>query len=63
METPDKDEASLSLSIALMGITALTGQKWLLVLGAAFAAFGVFMGGCGFFGLSVHPDFLARLLS
>jgi hypothetical protein len=59
----DISEASLSLSIALMGITALTRQKWLLVLGAAFAAFGVFMGGCGFFGLSVHPDFLARLLS
>ena len=59
----DMGEASLSLSIALMGITALTRQKWLLALGAAFAAFGVFMGVCGFLGWNVHPDVIARLLT
>ena len=59
----DMSEASLALSIALMGITALTRQKWLLALGSAFAAFGVFMGVCGFLGWNVHPDFIANLLS
>ncbi|MBL8911416.1 MAG: DUF4337 domain-containing protein [Archangium sp.] len=59
----DMSEASLSLSIALMGITALTRQKWLLVLGTVFAGFGIFMAICGFASLSVHPDALASLLT
>lgn len=59
----DMAEASLSLSIALMGITALTRQKWLLALGAVFAGFGVLMGVCGFANIPLHPDMLANFLT
>ena len=59
----DMAEASLSLSIALMGITALTRQKWLLGLGVGFAAFGTLMAIAGFASWRLHPDFLASLLT
>jgi len=59
----DMSEASLSLAIALMGITALTRQRWLLALGGLFAAFGVWMGVCGFAGLPFHPNTFAEWLS
>jgi hypothetical protein len=59
----DIAEASLSLAVALRGVTALTRQKWLLWVGASFAAFGALMGVCGFAGLPLHPDFLANWLS
>ena len=59
----DMAEATLSLAIALMGITALTRQKLLLVVGGVFASFGCFMGVAGFAGWAVHPDTLATWLS
>ncbi len=59
----DMAEASLSLAVALMGITALTRERWLLAVGAAFALFGALMGVSGFAGLPIHPDFLAAWLS
>lgn len=58
----DMADASLSLSIALLGVTALTQKRWLFVVGAAFAAFGLMLGVSGFLGYNLHPDFLARLL-
>ncbi|HVR61238.1 MAG TPA: DUF4337 domain-containing protein [Polyangia bacterium] len=59
----DMAEATLSIGIALFGITALTRKRALLVVALVFAALGTFLGLAGFLGLSVHPDFLARLLS
>jgi hypothetical protein len=59
----DMCEASLSLAIALMGITALTRQRWLLALGMVFAGFGVLMGVAGFAGWGLHPDIIAGWLS
>jgi hypothetical protein len=59
----DMAEASLSLSIALMGVTALTQKRWLLVVGIIFAAFGVLLGVSGFMGYNIHPGFIAKLLS
>jgi len=58
----DMAEASLSLSIALMGVTALTQKRWLLAVGIIFAAFGVLLGVSGFMGYNIHPSFLAKLL-
>jgi hypothetical protein len=58
----DMAEASLSLSIALFGVTALTQKRWLFAVGALFAAFGVVLGVSGFLGYNVHPNFLAKLL-
>jgi Domain of unknown function (DUF4337) len=59
----DMAEASISISIAMFGVTALTQKRWLLGVGIAFAAFGSLLGIAGFAGWSLHPDFLARLLS
>jgi hypothetical protein len=59
----DMNEACLSVAIALFGITALTKKRWLLGLASVFMFFGVLFGLAGFLGWSIHPDFLARVLS
>jgi hypothetical protein len=59
----DMAEATISIAIALLGIAALTQKRRLLYLAWGFAGFGVVLGLAGFFGLALHPDFLARLLS
>jgi hypothetical protein len=59
----DMAEASLSISIALFGVTALTHKRWLLLVGGAFVIFGFVLGLAGFLGASLHPDFLAKILS
>lgn len=58
----DGSEASISVAIALYGITALTRKRWLLWLGIALSIVGFALGLSGFLGLGLHPDFLARLL-
>jgi hypothetical protein len=59
----DMSEASLSVCLALFGVTALTQKRWLLAVAVAFAAFGVVLGVSGFLGYNVHPAFLAKLLT
>jgi hypothetical protein len=59
----DMADANLSLSIALLGVTALTRKRWLFAVGAAFALFGMALGISGFLGYSFHPDVLAKFLS
>ena len=59
----DMSEACLSVALALFGITALTKKGWLFVLAALFMFLGVLFGLAGFLGWSLHPDFLARVLS
>ena len=58
----DMAEASLSISIAVFGVTALTRKQWLLLVGGAFVIFGFVLGFAGFLGKSLHPDFLAKIL-
>jgi len=58
----DMAEAGLSLSIALMGVTALTQKRWLLIVALVFAAFGGILGVSGFMGYNIHPSFIAKLL-
>jgi hypothetical protein len=59
----DMAEASLSLSIALLGVTALTQRRWLLLVAVIFTAFGLALGVSGFMGYNIHPSFIAKLLS
>jgi len=59
----DLSDAGLSVSIALLGITALTKKKWLMWFAVLFMAFGVFFGLAGFFQWNVHPEALTGLLS
>ena len=59
----DMAEASLSVAIALFGVTALTQKRWLLAFGIVIASFGTVLGFAGFLGKNLHPDWLAKLLS
>jgi hypothetical protein len=59
----DMSEACISVAIALFGITALTKKWWRLGLASIFMFLGVLFGLAGFLGWSIHPDFLARVLS
>jgi hypothetical protein len=59
----DAAEALMSVAIALFGVTALTRKRWLLVVGIVFAGIGAILGFAGFFGWSLHSDWLASVLS
>ena len=59
----DLSDATLSISLAMLAITALTGKRKLLALGLLFAGFGILMGLAGLMGLSLHPTALVKLLS
>jgi hypothetical protein len=58
----DMAEASLSIAIALFGVTALTQKRWMLLVAGSFALFGTVLGFAGFLAKGLHPDFLAKLL-
>lgn len=58
----DMAEATASVAIALLGITALTQRRRLLYLAWAFAAIGILIGIAGFANLGWHVDFVARAL-
>jgi hypothetical protein len=59
----DMSEATMSIAIALLGVSALTRKKWLVGLAILFAGFGVVMGLAGFFSWGIHPDAFAKFLS
>jgi hypothetical protein len=59
----DMAEALMSVAIALLGVTALTQKRWMLFVAGTFGVFGAFMGVAGFAKLSVHPEWLARILT
>ena len=59
----DLSDAALSVSLAMLAVTALTRKRWLLWTSLVFAAFGVAMGLAGLLGLPLHPNWLSKLLS
>ena len=59
----DLSDATLSISLAMLAITALTGKRKLFALAIIFAGFGFLMGLSGLIGLSIHPTALIKLLS
>jgi len=59
----DLSDAALSISLAMLAITALTGKRRLIYLAWAIAGFGLLMGIAGLFGLPFHPSALTKLLS
>lgn len=59
----DMTDALLSISIALFGITALTRKKWLFYFAAGVSMLGIIYGLTAFMGISLHNDFVARILS
>ena len=59
----DLSDATLSISLAMLAITALTGKRKLLYLSCLLAGMGIVMGLAGLMGLPLHPDALTKLLS
>lgn len=59
----DMTEALLSISIALFGITALTQKKWLFYFAATLSLIGFVLGLTAFMKISLHSDFISKILS
>jgi hypothetical protein len=58
----DMTEALLTIAIAMLGITSLTQKKWLLYFSSAVALLGIVFGFTAFLGISLHSDFVSRIL-
>lgn len=58
----DMTEALLTISIALFGITSLTQKKWLFYFAATLSAIGLVLGFTAFLKISLHSDFVSRIL-
>ena len=59
----DLCDASMSVSIALLGVTALTRKRWLLGVAAVFLLTGAFFGIAGFVNLPIHPETAVKWLA
>jgi hypothetical protein len=59
----DMSEALISIAIALLGVSALTRKKPLVVFAILVATFGVVLGLAGFLGWNIHPDAFAKFLT
>ena len=59
----DLSDATLSISLAMLAIAALTGKRRLLALAWVFAGFGLLLGMAGLLELSLHPAFLVKMLT
>ena len=58
----DMTEALLTISIAMFGITSLTQKRWLLYFASGVSLFGIILGLTGFMGISLHSDFVSKIL-
>ncbi len=58
----DMTEAFLSIAIALFGVTALTQNKWLLYFASFLSFAGFVFGLTAFFEISIHLDFMSKIL-
>jgi Domain of unknown function (DUF4337) len=58
----DMTEAFLSISIAMFGITALTQKKWLLYFAGTVSLIGFILGLTAFLKISLHSDFISKIL-
>ena len=59
----DLSDAALSISLASLAVTSLTGNRKLFILAWIFGGFGLIMGMAGLLGLALHPNALVRFLS
>ena len=59
----DLSDATFSIALGMLAVTALTGKRWLLTTSWVIAGFGTALGLAGFIGWNIHPDWLIKLLS
>ncbi len=58
----DMTDAFLSIAIAMFGITALTQKKWLFYFASTISVAGIIFGLTAFMKISLHSDFISRIL-
>jgi hypothetical protein len=58
----DMTEAFLSIAIAMLGITALTQKRWLFWFSFVVGVMGMVFGLTAFLKISLHSDFISRIL-
>jgi hypothetical protein len=58
----DMTEALLTISLAMFGITSLTQKRWLLYFASAVSLLGIILGLAAFLNISLHSDFVSRIL-
>ncbi|MEP6676727.1 MAG: DUF4337 domain-containing protein [Ferruginibacter sp.] len=58
----DMTEAFLSIAIAMLGVTALTQKKWLLYFACSVGILGIIFGLTAFLKISLHSDFISKIL-
>jgi len=58
----DMTEALLTIAIAMLGITSLTQKKWLLYFSGITGLIGIILGLAAFMKISLHSDFIAKIL-
>ena len=58
----DMTDALLTISIAMLGITSLTGKKWLLYFSAIVSLIGIILGLAAFMKINLHSDLISKIL-
>lgn len=58
----DLCDATLALSLAMMGVTALTKKKWMFYVALVPASFGFYMGIAGFLGINTRFHLFRELI-
>lgn len=58
----DMTEALLTISIALFGIASLTQRRWLFWFAFALSLTGLILGFTSFLKISLHSDFVSKIL-
>lgn len=58
----DMTEALLTISIAMLGITSLTQKKWLLYFSSIVSLIGIILGLTAFMKISLHSNFISKIL-
>lgn len=58
----DMTDALLTIAVAMFGITSLTQKKWLLWFASAVSVTGIILGIAAFLKISLHSDFISKIL-
>ena len=58
----DMTDALLTISIAMLGITSLTQKRWLLYFSCLVSMLGIILGVAAFMKISLHSDFISKIL-
>ena len=58
----DMTDALLTISIAIFGIASLTQKKWLLYFATGVSFTGIILGLTAFMKISLHSDFVSKIL-